>query len=61
MQLDMRPSKEIISLLRQLTEHHTFFLVSGRVHEDMEKWFLKVQLGFDLFHCPKNPVADVEL
>ena len=43
MQLDMQPSQEIISLLRQLTEHHTFFLVSGRVHEDMEQWFLKVR------------------
>jgi hypothetical protein len=43
MQLDMHPSQEILTLLRQLTEHHTFYLVSGRVHEDMEKWFLKVR------------------
>lgn len=51
MQLDMRPSQEILTLLRQLTEHHTFFLVSGRVHEDMEKWFLKVCMQ-PMHRCP---------
>jgi trehalose-phosphatase len=37
--MDMRPSVELKALLRQLMEHHTFYLVSGRVHEEMEAWF----------------------
>lgn len=38
----MRPNADIKQLLRSLAEHHTFFIVSGRVCEEMQPWFADV-------------------
>lgn len=41
-QVDMRPSEDIKQLLRSLAEHHSFFIVSGRVCEELQPWFADV-------------------
>lgn len=41
-QVDMQPDADIKQLLRSLAEHHTFFIVSGRVCEEMQPWFADV-------------------
>ena len=41
-QVDMSPSPEIKRLLQQLSEEHTFYIVSGRVTREMDSWFVDV-------------------